>query len=143
MDAAKCKLNNENDLKACAINGTECSSYCFPDSEKTIIQEFDLVCDDHWVKQFVISIQMLGMLIGSFISGHFGETIGRKPTFYESYNNLARRMYQFSQCLSLWQTGKISNITKKKNYIERHGFDDFIGARCKIISTCIMYIYSL
>ena len=79
--------NTSNELfELCSLpskyTDTACGSYCFDSKYKTIITEFDLVCDLHWVKQLVISIQMTGTFFGALVSGQIGDTWGRKKTFY-------------------------------------------------------------
>ena len=46
--------------------------------------QWDLVCDEKWVAAMVTTVQMAGVLVGCFVSGHLGDFIGRKPTFYVS-----------------------------------------------------------
>lgn len=46
--------------------------------------QWDLVCDKKWVAAMVTTVQMAGVLVGCFVSGHLGDFIGRKPTFYVS-----------------------------------------------------------
>ena len=46
--------------------------------------QWNLVCDTKWIAAFITTIQMSGVLVGCFISGHLGDLLGRKPTFFLS-----------------------------------------------------------
>ncbi|XP_029309229.1 solute carrier family 22 member 21-like [Cottoperca gobio] len=48
----------------------------------TIVSEWDLVCDNAWMVPFTTSLFFVGVLIGSFISGHLSDRFGRKPVFF-------------------------------------------------------------
>ncbi|XP_052259345.1 solute carrier family 22 member 16-like isoform X2 [Dreissena polymorpha] len=71
---------------ACKIeNGTgQCDNVVFENSIHTVVDEWDLVCERSWIVAIITTIQMAGVLVGCFISGHLGDLIGRKPTFYLS-----------------------------------------------------------
>lgn len=65
-------------------NVTECDGYMFGDDMNTIVNEWNLVCDTKWIAAMVTTIQMSGVLAGCFISGHLGDFIGQKPTYFLS-----------------------------------------------------------
>ncbi|XP_052791211.1 organic cation/carnitine transporter 2-like [Mya arenaria] len=67
-----------------ANSTTTCPSFAFEDDMHTIVNEWDLNCDSAWIVAMITTIQMSGVLVGSFISGHLGDMIGRKPTFFLS-----------------------------------------------------------
>ncbi|KAF3858401.1 hypothetical protein F7725_011602 [Dissostichus mawsoni] len=48
----------------------------------TIVSEWDLVCHNAWMVPFTTSLFFVGVLIGSFVSGHFSDRFGRKPVFF-------------------------------------------------------------
>ncbi|KAL4240698.1 hypothetical protein ACF0H5_001490 [Mactra antiquata] len=68
-----------------AVNQTDnCDGYIFDDDMSTVVNEWNLVCDSKWIVAMITTIQMSGVLVGCFISGHLGDMIGRKPTFFLS-----------------------------------------------------------
>ena len=42
------------------------------------------MCDRKWIVSTTTTIQMAGVLVGCLISGHLGDLIGRKPTYFMS-----------------------------------------------------------
>ncbi|XP_074545175.1 organic cation/carnitine transporter 2-like [Halichoeres trimaculatus] len=48
----------------------------------TVVSEWDLVCENAWKVPFSTSLFFVGVLIGSFISGHLSDRFGRKPMFF-------------------------------------------------------------
>ncbi|XP_038059997.1 organic cation transporter protein-like [Patiria miniata] len=50
--------------------------------ETTIINTFDLVCDESGLVSLAQSIYFAGLLAGSFIFGSLADCLGRKPTIY-------------------------------------------------------------
>lgn len=65
-------------------NSTECNGYVFSDDMNTVVNEWNLVCDTKWIAALITTIQMSGVLVGCFISGHLADLLGRKPTFFLS-----------------------------------------------------------
>ncbi|XP_063411154.1 solute carrier family 22 member 15-like [Mytilus trossulus] len=74
--------------KKCSLENTtenlDCVSRKFDASMNTIVSEWDLVCDQYWIVSSITTIQMFGLLIGAFVSGHIGDLYGRKKTYYIS-----------------------------------------------------------
>merc|ERR1711936_1031641 len=62
---------------------TRCSSWVFDTSvfTSTVISEFELICDQSYLKTISTTIYMSGMLFGSFFFGWFGDKFGRKAAF--------------------------------------------------------------
>ncbi|GFR65832.1 solute carrier family 22 member 21 [Elysia marginata] len=69
----------------CSVNGSSCSSYTYDGVKRTIVTEFDLVCDQKWIRSTITSVQMGGVMLGAFIAGQAGDYIGRKRTNYGFY----------------------------------------------------------
>ena len=69
-------------LNVCEINATKCSSFAFIGQQRTVISEWNLICDDKWAKQIITSVQMGGVLIGCMMIGQMGDSIGRKKSLY-------------------------------------------------------------
>ncbi|XP_077862435.1 organic cation transporter protein-like [Saccoglossus kowalevskii] len=49
--------------------------------ERTVVHEYDLVCEKDWMKQLSKSIVPLGNLVGGIIFGQLADIFGRKPLF--------------------------------------------------------------
>ncbi|XP_023347370.1 organic cation transporter-like protein [Eurytemora carolleeae] len=49
-------------------------------SERTIVAEWDLVCDRNWMGKATMSTLMLGFLIGAIVLGALADKIGRKSS---------------------------------------------------------------
>ncbi|XP_077987899.1 organic cation transporter protein-like [Glandiceps talaboti] len=49
--------------------------------ENTVVFEYDLVCDDDWMKQLSKSIVPLGNLVGVLVFGQIADIFGRKPVY--------------------------------------------------------------
>lgn len=73
---------DNSSLNVCNINGTECSLYNFTGISRTVVTEWDLVCDTKWAKQIIISVQMAGVLVGALLAGQMSDVLGRKVSLY-------------------------------------------------------------
>ncbi|CAH1264097.1 SLC22A5 [Branchiostoma lanceolatum] len=47
---------------------------------KSIVTQFDLVCDRAWLREFAQSVHMLGFSVGAITSGTLSDRYGRRPT---------------------------------------------------------------
>ncbi|RUS83434.1 hypothetical protein EGW08_008806 [Elysia chlorotica] len=74
-----------NLTNVCSVNGTSCSSYVYDGVKRTVVTEFDLVCDLKWIRSAITSVQMGGVMFGAFVAGQAGDLIGRKRTNYGFY----------------------------------------------------------
>ncbi|CAG2187814.1 SLC22A15 [Mytilus edulis] len=67
-------MSNVTFDKKCSLENTteklDCVSRKFDESMNTIVSEWDLVCDQYWIVSSITTIQMFGLLIGAFVSGH-------------------------------------------------------------------------
>ncbi|XP_053393558.1 organic cation transporter protein-like isoform X2 [Mercenaria mercenaria] len=66
----------------CNVNSSSCTDYVFQTHMKTVVSDFDLVCDKKWISATITTIQMGGVLLGCIVSGHLADMIGRKPTYF-------------------------------------------------------------
>ncbi|XP_041351258.1 solute carrier family 22 member 15-like [Gigantopelta aegis] len=71
-------------FQICQQNETAPCKTVYSYSIHTIINEWDLVCGNSWVKPAVTSIQMAGVLVGALLGGQSGDMIGRRYTLYIS-----------------------------------------------------------
>ncbi|XP_076451261.1 solute carrier family 22 member 4-like [Babylonia areolata] len=71
------------DAKACGViirNDGICENIVFAPGMSTVITKFQLVCDLSWVPSLIISLQMVGVLIGAILAGQLADSVGRKKT---------------------------------------------------------------
>ncbi|XP_044259278.1 organic cation transporter protein-like [Tribolium madens] len=88
---AKCtryKINATEDFGNCTKRGDfttlteKCDSFVYKTREKSILQEYDLQCDDNlWKLTLVGTINNVGQFFGLFISGVISDRFGRKVIF--------------------------------------------------------------
>ncbi|KAL4240986.1 hypothetical protein ACF0H5_001768 [Mactra antiquata] len=84
-DMGNSSVNQSVFDNVCHVNQTDsCGGYIFNDDMNTVVNEWNLVCDSKWIVAMIATIQIAGELVGCFISGHLGDMIGRKPTFFLS-----------------------------------------------------------
>ncbi|XP_071956982.1 organic cation transporter protein-like [Antedon mediterranea] len=76
-DTERCKLSDP-DIEECE-DGWE---YDRSQYKATVIQDFDLVCDDGSKASLSQSIYFAGVLVGSFVFGSLADIIGRKKTMF-------------------------------------------------------------
>ncbi|XP_046393817.1 organic cation transporter protein-like [Ischnura elegans] len=69
-----------------ANKSVECHSWVYDTSvyESSAVMEWNLVCEDAWLRATADSIFMSGVLLGSLIFGDLSDRFGRKPTFFFS-----------------------------------------------------------
>ncbi|KAL4218479.1 hypothetical protein ACF0H5_023213 [Mactra antiquata] len=65
-------------------SGDTCTKFEFDDSIHTLVDEFGLVCGYSWVTASIISVQMIGMMVGSLTVGPLSDIFGRKKPFVSS-----------------------------------------------------------
>ncbi|BFZ12454.1 hypothetical protein BsWGS_15493 [Bradybaena similaris] len=75
-------LNGTTFAKMCHVNETSCSHRVLATGVRTIVYEWDLVCERRWMLPLTTSIQMTGLLVGAFLSGQMSDLLGRKNTVY-------------------------------------------------------------
>ncbi|KAL4240982.1 hypothetical protein ACF0H5_001764 [Mactra antiquata] len=84
-DIGNSSVNQSVFDNVCHVNQTDnCDDYIFNDDANTVVNEWNLVCESKWIVSMITTIQMAGDLVGCFFSGHLGDMIGRKTTFFLS-----------------------------------------------------------
>ncbi|KAK0060940.1 solute carrier family 22 member 13-like isoform X1 [Biomphalaria pfeifferi] len=78
-------MKKKPNLNVCSLNGTSCQDFTFLGDVRTIISEWNLVCDMKWTKATITTIQMAGVLLGAMLAGQFGDYFGRKKTTYSFF----------------------------------------------------------
>lgn len=68
------ELNQERKIISCTSWEYDHSFY-----KATIVEEWDLVCENSWLSSLSNSIYFLGYFISAFVSGHFSDRYGRRP----------------------------------------------------------------
>ncbi|XP_005090964.1 solute carrier family 22 member 5 [Aplysia californica] len=61
---------------------SRCSAVAFVEGSSTVVTEWGLICDKAWVPSVIISVQMVGVFVGSVLSGAVGDRLGRKVSLY-------------------------------------------------------------
>ncbi|OQR74151.1 organic cation transporter protein-like [Tropilaelaps mercedesae] len=61
-----------------------CDRWVFDHSvhHSTILEEWDLVCDNDYLKPFPQSLSMAGLIIGNVVFSHFSDHYGRRPAVF-------------------------------------------------------------
>lgn len=69
-----------------SADNTTCTAWVYDTSvfTSTIVTQFNLVCDNSYLTTLSSTFYMLGMLVGSFFFGWFGDRYGRKAAFLAS-----------------------------------------------------------
>ncbi|XP_050414444.1 solute carrier family 22 member 21 isoform X1 [Patella vulgata] len=62
-------------------NATVCKRE-FDMSKRTIVNEWDLVCENRWISFTITTVQMSGALVGATIVSYTGDRFGRRRTLY-------------------------------------------------------------
>ena len=47
-----------------------------------MVSEWGLVCDHKWAPSVIFTVQMVGVLLGAYIAGHLGDSVGRRACLY-------------------------------------------------------------
>lgn len=72
-------------LKMCTTrNGSKCTKFEFAQDMRTIVNEWELICDRAWIPATMLTIQIVFQLFGNFFAGQIADTIGRKIPFFSS-----------------------------------------------------------
>ncbi|OWF41857.1 solute carrier family 22 member 6-A-like [Mizuhopecten yessoensis] len=68
---------------------SSCSRHRFQNDMYNIVNEWNLVCDRELITSTITTIQMAGLFVSGFFSGHFADAYGRKPIYFLSVLTLA------------------------------------------------------
>ncbi|XP_028406659.1 organic cation transporter protein-like [Dendronephthya gigantea] len=79
-------VTKSEDIHACYVSignnsdKAKCSewTYDLPEGEKTVVSEFDLVCDDAYKSDLTTTIYFAGVMIGGVVFGMLADKYGRK-----------------------------------------------------------------
>ncbi|XP_055958329.1 organic cation transporter protein-like [Patella vulgata] len=76
--------NSRNNVtyKYCSNDDNSTCSRVYDEYTRTVVTEWDLMCERKWITPIITSIQMAGVLVGAVIAGQSADTFGRKKTFY-------------------------------------------------------------
>ncbi|KAK6174804.1 hypothetical protein SNE40_013382 [Patella caerulea] len=76
--------NSRNNVtyKYCSSDDNSTCSRVYDEYTRTVVTEWDLMCERKWITPIITSIQMAGVLVGAVIAGQSADTFGRKKTFY-------------------------------------------------------------
>ena len=71
-----------NNNESCEYKSCERWQYEHPLINRTMVTEFDLICDKTWIRDTIFSVGNVGLAVGSFIGGPMTEIYGRKFTMF-------------------------------------------------------------
>ncbi|XP_064651393.1 organic cation transporter protein-like isoform X2 [Lineus longissimus] len=80
LNATNSSLSNATDpfKGLCKYEGAKCEAFHYDGRLKTIVTEWDLVCDKSYVAPLTSSLLMAGVLVGAFSCGQIADMFGRK-----------------------------------------------------------------
>ncbi|GFO30694.1 solute carrier family 22 member 21 [Plakobranchus ocellatus] len=82
---AEISIQNGTLINVCEVDGKSCQDFHFLGVKRTMISEWNLICDLRWMKATITSVQFGGVLTGAVFGGQSGDYFGRKKTLYGSY----------------------------------------------------------
>ncbi|XP_067125125.1 organic cation transporter protein-like isoform X1 [Centruroides vittatus] len=68
------ETNRERKIKPCASWEYDHSRY-----KSTIVEEWNLICENSWLASFTNSVYFLGYFLSAFVTGHLSDKYGRRP----------------------------------------------------------------
>jgi len=78
-------LNGTRDACECRKSNTGCGNFTWEGDFYSIVPHWQLVCDRVKIIYIIMSVQMVGVLIGSPIFGQISDSFGRKWTLFGSF----------------------------------------------------------
>ena len=81
------------------------------DTGRTVVSEWDLVCDRTWLKGLIKSVQLIGQLFGVIIGGTFSDRFGRKTVGRVSIilTIVMRLIMAFNPVLEVYMVARMVN----------------------------------
>ncbi|GFR62857.1 solute carrier family 22 member 15-like [Elysia marginata] len=71
----------DNITDRCVLH-SKCTNVSFSSESSTVATEWGLVCEHAWALKIILTVQMVGVLLGAYIVGHIGDYFGRKAGLY-------------------------------------------------------------
>ncbi|GFR76338.1 solute carrier family 22 member 15-like [Elysia marginata] len=71
----------DNITDRCVLH-SKCTNVSFSSESSTVATEWGLVCEHAWALKVILTVQMVGVLLGAYIVGHIGDYFGRKAGLY-------------------------------------------------------------
>ena len=65
----------------CSIYST-CNNVSFLPGTSTVVTEWSLVCDQGWALNVIFTVQMVGVVLGAYLIGHLGDSVGQRASLY-------------------------------------------------------------
>ncbi|RUS80346.1 hypothetical protein EGW08_011885 [Elysia chlorotica] len=63
-------------------NFNTCQNRSFLSGTSTVTTEWSLVCDQTWALDVILTVQIVGVMLGAYIIGHLGDCLGRRGSLY-------------------------------------------------------------
>ncbi|XP_046365965.1 solute carrier family 22 member 15-like [Haliotis rufescens] len=75
-------INYTYEQQCPSVDSNNTCTLVYSQEKNTVINQWNLVCEDSGVKPFITAVQMGGVVLGAALGGQSGDAIGRKKTYY-------------------------------------------------------------